>query len=30
VEAAGFLERRKGAIVIRDPERLAKLLDDDE
>lgn len=30
LEAAGFLERRRGAIVIHDPERLARLLDDDE
>ena len=30
LETEGFLERRRGAIVIRDPERLAKLLADDE
>jgi CRP/FNR family cyclic AMP-dependent transcriptional regulator len=30
LESAGFLERRRSAIVIRDPERLAKLLEDDE
>lgn len=30
LETEGFLERRRGAIVIRDPQRLARLLDDDE
>jgi hypothetical protein len=30
LESAGLLERRRSAIVIRDPERLAKLLEDDE
>jgi CRP-like cAMP-binding protein len=30
LETAGLLERRKSAIVIRDPQRLAKLLEDDD
>jgi DNA-binding MarR family transcriptional regulator len=30
LETEGFLERRRGAIVILDRERLAKLLEDDE
>jgi len=30
LDAAGLIERRRGAIVIRDPQRLAKLLEEDE